>query len=141
MKKIIKEIPGYELHDVQAAPGWHHNVTGWRSDALRFGPFIFVAAIGAHPVTHKLGETVEEQVRLIFQHFEVALKTHGANLENIVHMTMYFTDRKSQWPVLDRVRREIFKKDPPVTVGVGTTALASGAAMEISAIAAVDSEH
>lgn len=140
MRKVVKEIPGYELHDAKAAPGWHHEVTGWRSDAVRFGPFIFVAAIGARPGTHELGETVEEQVRLIFQHFDTALQVHDAGLEDILHMTMYFTDRKSQWPVLDRVRREVFPKDPPVTVGVGTTMLASGAALEISAIAGARSE-
>ena len=51
-------------------------------------------------------------------------------------MTMYFTDRKTQWPVFDRVRREIYPKEPPDTVGVGTTDLASGAPLEIDALAA-----
>lgn len=136
MKKIVKEVPGYELHDEAGAPGWHHSKTGWRSDAARCGPFVFCGAIGCHPVTHELGATVEEEVRLIFRHLEAAFGVHGATLHDIVHMTLYFTDRKAHWPIFDRVRREIYPKDPPVTVGVGTTELASGAAIEVDALAA-----
>ena len=136
MQKIVKEVPGYELHDEATAPGWHHSKTGWRSDAARCGPFIFCGAIGCRPFTHELGETVEEQVRLIFQHFEAAFGVHGATLQDIVHMTLYFTDRKTQWPIFDQVRREIYPVDPPVTVGVGTSDLGAGAALEIDALAA-----
>ena len=63
MKKIVMEIPGYELHDEVKAPSWHNSKTGWRSDAARCGPFIFCGCIGCHPVTHELGATVEEEVR------------------------------------------------------------------------------
>ena len=50
-------------------------------------------------------------------------------------MTMYFTDRKTQWPIFDMVRREIYPKDPPITVGVGTIELGSNASLKIDALA------
>ena len=50
---------------------------------------------------------------------------------------MYFTDRDATWPILDKVRREIFPTDPPTSTGVGVTKLDLDAALEIEMIAAV----
>ena len=136
MRKVVKEIPGYELHDEVNSPAGHHTKQGWRSDAIRSGPFIFVGALGTRPHTHVLGETVEEEVRIIFDHFKTALEVHGSTMEDIIQLTMYFTHRERDWPILERIRREVFPKDPPISVGVGVADLAYGAAVEISAIAA-----
>jgi 2-iminobutanoate/2-iminopropanoate deaminase len=84
-----------------------------------------------------LAPSVEEQVRLIFQHLGTALESHGASLSDIVQMTMFFTDRKTQWPILDKVRRELFPDQPPASTGVGVTELDLDAALEINAIAVV----
>jgi hypothetical protein len=56
----------------------------------------------------------------------------GATSNNLL-----FTDRKAQWPILDRVRREFFVKDPPTSTGVGVNELDLGAALEVNAIAVV----
>ena len=135
MRKVVKEIPGYELHDEVNSPAGHHTKQGWRTDAIRSGPFIFVAALGTRPHTHVLGETVEEECRLIFEHFKVALEVHGATMEDIVQLTMYFTHRERDWPALEKMRREYFPKDPPISTGVGVSDLAYGGAVEIAAIA------
>ncbi len=135
MRKVVKEVPGYELHDEVNSPAGHHTKQGWRSDAIRSGSFIFVGALGTRPHTHELGDTVEEECRIIFEHFKVALEVHGATMEDIVQLTMYFTNRERDWQYLEKVRREYFPKDPPVSVGVGVTDLAYGGAVEISAIA------
>jgi len=133
MKRIINEVSGWGLQDPNksGSGGWHHA-------AIRVGDFIFLSGvIGIFPRTKKLPDSVEEQVRLIFQHLEAGLKAHGALLEDIVKITMYFTDRPAQWPIVDKVRRELFKTDPPTSTGVGVTALSLGAAVEIEAIAAI----
>jgi 2-iminobutanoate/2-iminopropanoate deaminase len=131
MKKIINPVPGWGLHDSQRAGGWHHA-------AIRVGDLIFLSGvIGVYPGTKKLAPTVDEQVRLIFQHLRAGLEAHGASLQDIVQMTLFFTDRKAQWPVLDRIRRELFPKDPPTSTGVGVTELDLGAAVEVNTIAAV----
>ena len=135
MRKVIKEIPGYELHDEVNSPAGHHTKQGWRSDAIRSGPFIFVAALGTRPHTHVLGETVEEEVRIIFEDFKTALKVHDATMDDIVQLTMYFTHPERDWAILDKVRREYFKKDPPISTGVGVSYIAYGGAVEIAAIA------
>ena len=131
MKKIINPVPGWGLRDPERAGGWHHA-------AIRTGDFIFLSGvIGVYPGTRKLAPTVEEQVRLIFQHLEAGLEAHGASLADTVQVTLFFTDRKAQWPILDRVRREFFVEDPPTSTGVGVTELDLGAALEVNAIAAV----
>ena len=131
MDKEIEPVVGWELRDEKRAGGWHNA-------AIRTGDLVFLSGmIGVYPGTKKLAPTVEEQVRLIFQHLAAALEAHGSSLEHIVQMTMFFTDRKEQWPVLDRVRRELFPDTPPTSTGVGVTELDLGAALEINAIAVV----
>jgi enamine deaminase RidA (YjgF/YER057c/UK114 family) len=96
--------------------------------------------VGAYPGTKTLGETVEKQVRLIFENAEEALRAHGADLSDVVRMTIYFTDRDGTWPILDKVRREVFPKDPPTSTGVGVTKLDLDAALEIEMTAVVTGE-
>lgn len=131
MKKIINPVPGWGLHDPDRAGGWHHA-------AIRVGNLVFMSGVvGVYPGTKKLADTVEGQVRLIFQHLQACMEAHGGTLQDIVWMIMFFTDRKSQWPILDKVRRELFPKDPPCTTGIGTTEIDLGAALEITAIGAI----
>ena len=128
MKKTINQVAGLYV----GVPD------GWMSPAIRVGDLVFTKGfIGVDPNTGKLPESIEEQVRLIFQHIKNSLEAHGASLEDVVQMTMFFTDRKAQWPVLEKVRREIFKKDPPVTTGVGTTQLSMDASVELDAVAVI----
>ena len=110
---------------------------GWLSPAIRVGDFIFLTGyIGCDPVTGKILKTgTEAQVRRIFECMRLALEAHGSSLDDVIKMTMYFTDRKKQWPVFDRIRREIWKKDPPATTGIGISELEQGAEVEIEAIA------
>jgi 2-iminobutanoate/2-iminopropanoate deaminase len=131
MDRSINPVIGWGLSDERRAGGWHNA-------AIRTGDLIFLSGmIGVYPGTKQLAPTVEEQVRLIFQHFAAALEPHGASLRHVVQMTMFFTDRKAQWPILERIRREVFPKDPPTSTGVGVTELDLDAAVEINAIAVV----
>ena len=68
---------------------------------------------------------------------KAGLEAHGGRLEDIVMTNLYFTDRKTQWPIYDRIRREMLPRDPPTSTGVGVTELDLGAAMEVTVIAAV----
>ena len=76
---------------------------GWLSPGVRVGSIIFTSGlIGCDPKTGKILATgTETQVRQIFEAMRLILKTHGATLDDVVKMTMYFTDRKKQWPIFD----------------------------------------
>ena len=100
---------------------------------------VFVSGmLGVDPHTENIvaGGT-EAEIRQIFRRIDLALRAHGASLRHVVKMTIYFTDREKQWPIFDRIRREIFETDPPATTGVGITELGKGAQVEIDAIAVV----
>ena len=127
MKKIIKPVAGL-------GPMFE----GWLTPSIRVGDLVFVCGlIGCDPTTGKVLPGTEAQVRRIFDAMALALKVHGCTLQDVVKMTMYFTDRKKQWPALDRIRREIWTKDPPATAGIGITELEQGAEVELDAIAVV----
>lgn len=112
---------------------------GWLSPGVRVGNTVYTSGlIGWDLETGKILTTgTEAQIRRIFEGIDLILQAHGATLHHIVKMTMYFTDRKAQWPVFDKIRREIWKSDPPATTGVGVTQLEQGAEVEIEAIAVI----
>ena len=131
MKKIINPVEGNALHDPKRVGGWHHA-------AIRVGDFVFLSGfVGVYPGTKKLGETTEKQIRLIYENAELALKAHGAALKDVVRTTIFFLDRDATWPILDKVRRELFPDDPPVSTGVGVTKIDLNAALEIEITAVV----
>jgi enamine deaminase RidA (YjgF/YER057c/UK114 family) len=133
MKKIINPVEGAALHDPKRVGGWHHA-------AIRVGDLIFMSGfVGVYPGTKTLGETTEKQVRLIYENAELALKAHGGTLHDIVRTTIYFSDRDATWPILDKVRRELFPDDPPVSTGIGVTKIDLNAALEIEFTAAIGS--
>ena len=115
---------------------------GWVSPAVRVGDFVFLSGlIGCDPQGQIVSGGTEAQIRRIFEAMEIALKAHGASLQDVVKMTMYYTDRKRQSPILDRIRREIWKSQPPATTGIGISELALGAEVEVDAIAVVASAN
>lgn len=127
MSKITRPVP-------ELGPAFE----GWVSPAVQVGNLIFLAGlIGTDPRTGKIVQGTEQQIRRIFDNIHLVLTAHGAELRDVVRLTMYFTDRPKQWPILDRIRRELFPESPPATTGVGVTLLEQNAEVELEAIAAI----
>jgi len=99
MRKVIKEIPGLKP-------------TAWFSPSVRFGDIVATAGItGIDQSTGNIIEGgLEAQIRQIYKLITKVLEPHGASLDDIVKMTIYFTDRKNQWPIFEKIRREIFNR-------------------------------
>jgi 2-iminobutanoate/2-iminopropanoate deaminase len=123
---------------INPVPAGSFVAEGWLSAAVRVDNLVFLAGvIGCDPNTGEVIRDTEAQIRGSFEQIKMILNAHGSDLPHVVRMTMYFTDRKRQWPILDRVRREVFPIDPPASTGVGVTELAWGAEVEIDVIAIV----
>jgi 2-iminobutanoate/2-iminopropanoate deaminase len=123
-----------ERHIAQI-PELKHSLEGWYSPAIRVGELVFMSGLaGKDRSTGHIHSTVERQIRQIFEDMALILEAHGGQISNVVKMTMYFTDRQRDWPIFDRIRREIFVKDPPCSIGVGVTEIALGAAIAVDAI-------
>lgn len=127
MKPVRKPVP-------QIGPMFE----GWLSPGVRAGNTVYTSGlVGWDLETGQILPDIEAQVRSIFEGIDMILQAHGATLQDVVKMTMYFVDRETQWPVFDKVRREIWKSDPPATTGVGVTQLEKDAQIEIEAIAVI----
>jgi 2-iminobutanoate/2-iminopropanoate deaminase len=125
MEKVVAHIPELE-----------RSLEGWYSPGIRVGNLVFLSGLaGKDRSTGHILPSVEEQIRQIFEDMSTILTAHGATLSDVVKMTMYFTDRKRDWPTFDRIRRELFLINPPCTIGVGVTEIALDAAIAIDAIA------
>jgi 2-iminobutanoate/2-iminopropanoate deaminase len=138
MSKPRTDAMGKEINPV---PGLGPIFEGWLSPGVRAGRLIYTAGfIGCDPVTGKvLTGDVEGQIRRIFAQMELTVRAHGGSgLQDVIKMTMYFTDRKRQWPVLDRIRRELWHDNPPASTGIGIVELEQGAEVEIEAVALID---
>ena len=129
MRKVIKEIPGLKP-------------TAWFSPSVRFGDI--VATAGITGIDQSTGDIIEggleAQIRQIYKLITEVLEPHGASLDDIVKMTIYFTDRKNQWPIFEKIRREIFKKDPPATTGIGVVEVGKEGLIEMDAFAVIPSK-
>lgn len=127
MEKHIAQIP--ELK---------HSLEGWYSAGIRVGDLIFTSGLaGKDRSNGQIHQTVERQIRQIFEDMALILQAHGGDVSNVVKITMYFTNWQRDWPTFDRIRREVFVKDPPCSIGVGVTEIALGAAIAVDAIAAL----
>jgi 2-iminobutanoate/2-iminopropanoate deaminase len=127
MEKLVAEVP--ELAK---------SLEGWYSPGIRVGNLVFLSGLaGKNRATGQILPSVEDQIRQIFADMSTILAAHGAQLSDVVKMTMYFTNRKRDWPAFDRIRRELFLSRPPCTIGVGVTEIALGADIAIDSIAVV----
>lgn len=125
MERTVNPVPGLRTG-------------GWYSPAVKVGQMVFVAGLIATDAAGKIVQGgTEAQIRRIFAEIEMALTAHGSSLQHIVKINAYFTNRKAQWPLFDRIRREIFPSDPPAATGVGVVDLAPGAEVEMDAIAVI----
>ena len=129
--------------EINPVPGLGPIFEGWLSPACAPAASSTQAGfIGCDPVTGKvLAGDVEGQIRRIFAQMELTVQAHGGSgLADVIKMTMYFTDRKRQWPVLDRIRARS-RTNPPATTGVGIVELEQGAEVEIEAVAIAMERH
>lgn len=111
---------------------------GWLSHGVRVGNTVYTSGlVGWDLETGKILPDIEAQIRRIFECLEWILNAHGSTLQHAVKMNMYFVDREAQWPIFDKVRREIWTSDPPASTGVGVARLEQDAQVEIEVIAVI----
>jgi len=61
--------------------------------ASRVGPLMMTGGVhGLDPATGKLAETIEDQVRLMFENLGRILAAAGGGFDNVVKMTVYVKD-------------------------------------------------
>lgn len=109
---------------------------GAYSPAAKAGPFVFVSGqVPRDPVTGNLGgEDVESQTRQCIANLERALKAAGAELSDVVSVTVYLADI-DDWGKFNAVYKEIMPQPYPTRTALGANL--RGIFVEISAVAYV----
>ncbi len=118
---MAKSIPTSHQHvsrrgirtDNAPAPGGHY------SQAVRVGNQVYVAGSGPFdPKTHKIvGTSIVEQTRKTLENVAAILEAAGSSLNQVVQVTAYLKNM-DDFPGMDNVFKEKFKKDPPARTTV-----------------------
>jgi len=92
--------------------------------------------IGLDPVTMKLVEDTEAQIRQVFRNLLAIIGQAGGDTSSIAKLTVYLTDL-AHWPLVNAVMAEVFSAPFPARTAVGVADLPLGALIEIEAVASL----
>lgn len=81
---------------------------------------------------------IEAQCHSVFQNVKTVLAASGSKWENLVDVTVYLTNMKSDFPKMNRLYAEYFKSAQPCRTTVEINALPTPIAIELKCIATVD---
>ncbi len=81
---------------------------------------------------------IEEQCRSVFQNVRYILEDAGSSWENIIDVTVYLTNRASDFASYNRLYAEYFKDNKPCRTTVEVNALPTPIAIELKVIATIE---
>jgi len=105
------------------------------SPALKVGNLIFISGQGTGSVTapDPTGSAIEEA----FQNIQKVARQMGADLSDVVKLTVFMADLSNDYPLLNTVVPKYFSKPYPTRSTVGVAKLPKEHRVEIDAILAV----
>lgn len=108
---------------------------GTYSQAIRAGDTVYLSGqIPLDPATMELvSDSVEAQVRQVFDNLAAVARAAGADLEQIVKLTVYLTDL-GDFSTVNEVMAEYFNEPYPARAAIGIAALPRAAAVEVDAV-------
>ncbi len=108
---------------------------GTYSQATRHGDTVFLSGqIGLEPQKMTLVEGgVEAQIHQVFKNLSAVCKAAGANLDDILKLTVFLTDM-AHFPNVNSIMAEYLSEPYPARAAVGVASLPKGALVEMDAI-------
>jgi reactive intermediate/imine deaminase len=93
--------------------------------------------IGFVPATGELVTTsFEAQVKQAFANMAAVIEASGANLDNVVKLTLYLTDLNN-FSVVNDIMASVIPQPFPARSTIGVASLPKGASFEVEAILAI----
>ncbi len=80
---------------------------------------------------------IELQCHAVFQNVKYILEASGSSWENLVDVTVFLTNMKSDFETFNRIYSEYFKENQPCRTTVEVSALPTPIAIELKCIAVV----
>lgn len=111
---------------------------GAYSQGVRTGDFLYTSGqIGIDPVSMQLVEGVEHQIRQTFKNLQAICEAEGADLSNIVKLTVLLVEQDA-WTLVNKVMQEMFVSPFPARTAFGVAWLPLEAAIEVEAVIRLD---
>jgi len=108
---------------------------GAYSQAIAIDKTVYLS--GQIPIDPKTGELLHEniakQIHEVFLNLQAVCEEAGANLNDIVKLTIYLIDL-NDFPTLNEILSQFFKAPYPARTTIQVSALPKGARVEIDAI-------
>ena len=81
---------------------------------------------------------IETQCRSVFNNVKLILEASGSNWDNLVDVTVFLTNMKSDFTIYNRIYAEYFQSNQPCRTTVEISSLPTPIAIELKCIATVD---
>lgn len=108
---------------------------GTYSQAVRHGDLVFLSGqIPLDPATMEIVDGgFEDQVRRVFDNLRAVCQASGAELADIVKLTVFLTDM-GNFPQVNAVMGEYFSEPYPARAAVGVASLPRSVEVEVEAV-------
>ncbi len=107
------------------------------SQAVKVGNFLFLSGQIPYTPEGKLaGDTIQEQTRQVLENLKAVLEAAGANMNNVVKVTVYLKDM-NDFGEMNKIYAEYFKENPPARAAVEVARLPKDVKIEIELIACI----
>ena len=105
------------------------------SNAILVGDTLYLSgSIGLDPTTGKAPEKIEDEIRLLLDHYKTLLAQAGFTMDDLVYVQVACTDL-SYYDKFNAAYRTYFNKDLPAREFIGVASLLRGGHIEMQAIA------
>lgn len=105
------------------------------SQAVKVGNTVYLAGqIPLIPETMALDQgDMRAQIQRVFENLGAVAEASGGSLRDVVKLNVFLTDL-GNFPVVNEIMEQYFRKPYPARAAIGVTALPKGAAVEMDAI-------
>ena len=105
------------------------------SDAILVGVTLYLSGrIGIDPVTGRVPEDVDAEIKLLFDGFEAVLQQAGMSMDDLVQVQI-FSPRLDLWPHFNTAYIKRFSRDLPARAYIGSGPLLMEGRFEMMGIA------
>lgn len=80
---------------------------------------------------------IEQQCHSVFQNVRFVLEASGSKWENLVDVTVFLTNMKTDFPIFNKIYAAYFKENQPCRTTIEINALPTPIAIELKCIATV----
>ena len=123
---------------------------GAYSHARRVGDLLFLSGVGPRKRGQKeipgvtmdgsgnvVAYDIEQQCHSVFENVRIILEASGSRWENLVDVTVFLTNMKSDFQTFNRIYADYFRDIQPCRTTVEVSALPTPIAIELKCIATV----